>query len=521
MPPGAVVTPYGTEMVDEPRAGGEPASTPDHDGGLLEHDELKHRASAGIFIIATRGLAILAIGFGGTIIVARLLTPHDFGVIALGMVLVQVAALLSDGDLGAALIRRAEPPDIAELQALTAFQLVVTIGMVGVMVAVAPFLGEIGWVAALMVSSMPFVALQFPGRILLERSLSYRPLAVIEVAQVLTYYTWAIAFVLAGFGVWGLASATVAMRVASALLMARVSPVGLVRPRFSWSRIRPLMGFGVRFQAASATWLIRDQGLNALIPVVASVATLGLWTLARRLLELPLLLFESLWRVSFPTMSQLLAAKERASVGALLERSAGMTAVGSGVILTALAGGALGLVPGLFGEQWAAASGVVPLACLALGIRGAVSAASIGYLYAVGDASAVLRASIFEAAVLLGVALPLLPALDVTAVGVGWVAAAVVEVSILARATHRWTSVRLLRPLAVPLVVGIAAGSLGLLVADAGGRDLVSGVAGALTSVICFQAGLLLLDRRVLFDTVRFAAASVRAASRSTPAGTV
>jgi hypothetical protein len=28
-------------------------------------------------------------------------------------------------------------------------------------------------------------------------------------------------------------------------------------------------------------------------------------------------------------------------------------------------------------------------------------------------------------------------------------------------------------------------------------------------------------DRRVLFDTVRFAAASVRAASRSTPAGTV
>jgi hypothetical protein len=145
----------------------------------------------------------------------------------------------------------------------------------------------------------------------------------------------------------------------------------------------------------------------------------------------------------------------------------------------------------------------------------------MGYLYAAGDASAVLRASTFEAAVLLGVALPLLPALGVTAVGVGWIAAAVVEASILASATHRWTSVRLLRPLAVPLIVGIAAGSLGWLVADAGGRDLVSGAAGAATSVVCFQAGLLLLDRRVLFDTVRFAAASVRAASRSTPAGTV
>jgi Polysaccharide biosynthesis protein len=313
-----------------------PPAADDGEEGALSRDELKRRASGGIFIVGTRGLAILLIGFGGNVVIARLLTPHDFGLVAIGMAFVVFASLLADGGLGAGLIRRAEPPDIEELQALTALQLAVSTGLALAIAAVAIPFGEAGWVTAVMVCSMPLAVLQFPGRILLERSLSYRPLALVEVSQVLTYYAWAIGFVVAGFGVWGLASATVAMRVAAALIMIRVSPVGLVRPRFHWSRIRPLIGFGVRFQATSATWLVRDQGLNAAIAAIASISTLGLWSLARRLLEVPFLLFDSLWRVSFPTMSQLMAAKS--DVAPLIERAVGMAAVGGGVVLVGLAG---------------------------------------------------------------------------------------------------------------------------------------------------------------------------------------
>lgn len=96
-----------------------------------------------------------------------------------------------------------------------------TVALALVAAAVAVPVGEIGWVIALMVSSMPLVTLQFPGMILLERSLSYRPLAVVEVSQVLVYHAWAIGLVVAGFGIWGLASATVARAVAAALMMAR------------------------------------------------------------------------------------------------------------------------------------------------------------------------------------------------------------------------------------------------------------------------------------------------------------
>jgi O-antigen/teichoic acid export membrane protein len=499
---------------DEPHQA--PTISSGDEPGPLPRDELTRRASAGVFIVATRGLAILLLGLGGNVVLAHLLTPRDFGVVAIGLSFVLFTAMLSDGGLGAGLIRRAEPPTTEELQALTAFQLVVTVTIALVVAAAAAPFGEIGWVIAVMVSSMPLVALQFPGMILLERSLSYRPLAVVEVSQVLVYHACAIGLVVAGLGVWGLATATVARAATAALIMARVSPAGLVRPRFSWRRIRSLIGFGARFQATTATWVIGDQVLNVSIAAIASVSTLGLWSLARRALEVPFLLFHSLWRVSYPAMSQLLAAKGDAAP--VIERVLGLAAVGSGVVLTGLAGSAPGLIPGLFGEHWRAASGVIPWACLGLGIGGSVSVATSGYLYGVGDPSAVLRSVVFQTITCFAVALPLLPLIGVSAVGLGWFISAVVQAVVLGRATLKWTQVRLVRPLLVPVAVGVISAGIGWMVADLGGEDLWSGVAGGACSVVCFQVGLLILGRELLYETFRFVARSMRAAGSRGPA---
>jgi O-antigen/teichoic acid export membrane protein len=498
--------------------GAEPASTDEIDQaasvsrhGALPRDELRRRASAGVSIVATRGLAILLISFGGNVVIARILTPHDFGVVAIGMTLVYFISTLADGGLGAALIRRAEAPDRDELEALMAFQLSGTVGLAVVIAAAAIPFGQIGGVIALMVTSMPLVMLQWPGRILLERSLSYRPLALVELSQVLVYQAWAIGLVVAGFGVWSLASGTVVMRVAAALVMAVVCPAGIVRPRFSWCRVRPLIGFGLRFQGASATTLVEGQGLNASIAAIASVSTLGLWSLARRIMEVPFLLFDSLWRVSFPTMSRLIAANE--DVAPLLERAVGMAAAGSGVILTGLAGSSPGLIPGLFGGQWHAAAGVIPAACLGLGIGGSLSVATVGYLYAVGDASAVLRALLFRAIVTFAVVLPLLPVLGATATGLGWLIASVVEGAVLRRATLKWTHVRLVRPLLIPVIVGTISAAAGWLVASRGGANLGSGLLGGMCSVLLFLAGLSVLDGKLLRETFRFALESIRGAA--------
>jgi O-antigen/teichoic acid export membrane protein len=82
------------------------------------------------------------------------------------------------------------------------------------------------------------------------------------------------------------------------------TPDGVVRPRLGWSRIRPLLGFGARFQAVGVVNIVRDLGLNLGTVVIAGVSTLGLWNLAYRVMQLPYLLFSSLWRVSYPAMAR-------------------------------------------------------------------------------------------------------------------------------------------------------------------------------------------------------------------------
>ncbi|MFG2796170.1 oligosaccharide flippase family protein [Streptomyces pseudovenezuelae] len=486
------------------------AGRPRDEDEALSGSELKRRAKAGVFVVSTRGLVILLLGFAGNVVVARLLDPHDFGVVAIGMSFVLFAGLVSDGGLGAGLIRREEPPTRQELGALSALQLGVTLAMAALAAALAIPLGRVASVTAVMVASMPLVALQFPGRILLERSLRYRRLVAVEMSQVLCYQAWAIGTVAAGFGVWGLATATVVRALAGAVVMAFVCPAGLVRPLPTFRLVRPLVGFGLRFQAVNATWLLRDQVLNVCVASFGGVAQLGLWALAKRLMEVPYLILQSLWRVSFPTMSRLAADEVRTT--RLVQQALDITTVGMGFVLTGLAGSAPGLVPGLFGPQWRDAAAVVPGACLGLAVGGAVSVATQGYLYALGDARTVLRASLLQAVTWFAVTLPLLVPLGVASVGLGWFAGAVVEALVLGRATTRRIPVRLFRPLLAPVLVGTGSSALGWAVSVRGGGTLWSGLAGGGCSAVLFAVGMTVADRRLVRRTCGFAAGSVRAA---------
>jgi O-antigen/teichoic acid export membrane protein len=208
-------------------------------------------------------------------------------------------------------------------------------------------------------------------------------------------------------------------------------------------------------------------------------------------------------------MARLLELKQ--DCGRLIERAVGIAAVGTGIALTGLTGSAPGLVPGVFGERWADSAEALPGACLALAIAGSVGVATQGYLYAVGDASAVLRATVVQAVLLLTVTLPLLPHVGVAAVGIGWLVAASIESVLLVRATKRTLELRLAKGLVAPFSIGCASAFVGWMVADRAGRDIRSGLAGGMTSVGLYVLGLLIFRRALLFDAVRFFAGSFRA----------
>ena len=302
-------------------------SEPDAFG--LSRSEVRGRALAGVVYVTASGFVSLVIAFVGNLALARMLSPHDFGAVAIGMTVTMVAGALAEGGLGAGMVRRPEPPTRKELRALNGIQLAISLAFVIPTCLVALRFGDIGAVTVIIVASLPIDMLQTPGRVVLARSMRYDRQALIDFGGNWSFYAFAVTTVAFGAGVWGYAAATIVRSSVSAFLAA-ILTIGFLAPSVrGWRGERALVGFGMRFQA---TWLIqvlREQGVNAVAALVAGLHTVGLWTLASRMMRFPTLAFQSLYAVGFPAMANLLARGEdprpvilrvvrRAAVGATL-----------------------------------------------------------------------------------------------------------------------------------------------------------------------------------------------------------
>src|SRR2546421_2736296 len=94
-----------TQLADEPSA-------------QLAADEVRGRATSGAALLGARGLLVMLVGIVANLVLARLLTPRDFGLVTIGTVLLTLGGYLAEGGLGAALIQRSEPPRRRELEAV-------------------------------------------------------------------------------------------------------------------------------------------------------------------------------------------------------------------------------------------------------------------------------------------------------------------------------------------------------------------------------------------------------------------
>jgi O-antigen/teichoic acid export membrane protein len=483
----------------------------------LGRAEVRSRAATGAALLGARGALIYALGIVANLVLARLLVPRDFGLVALGTGVVIFGSYLADVGLGASLIRRERAPAPAELQAVNALQLALTIFVAVVTLAVALPFGRDGLVVASMVASLPIAVVRSPSVIVLERELHYRVVATADVVEALAYYVWAIGTVALGLGVWGLATAVVVRAGAGTATVLAIGPLGLVRPRWSWRLVRPLLAFGAKVQGSMVLLIAREQGVNLIIAAVGSVSTLGVWNLAWRVIQVPSLLFLSVARVAFPALSRLLGAGE--DPRAALERGIAVLAAVTGVVSVALVGLAPAL-PDLVGSKWSGVPAVILWSGLALIVAAPIGVAAPGYLFAVDEAGVVAAATVVSGLVWFGMIVALLPAYGAASAGIGWLVGGLFSSAILLRRTTARSGAALVSHAATPTVVALVAALGGWLVAHLPTSALLGGVLGALAGELVLLAGLALTSRRAFHDSrslVRDALSGLR--RRGSPVG--
>jgi O-antigen/teichoic acid export membrane protein len=335
----------------------------------------------------------------------------------------------------------------------------------------------------------------------------------VDASEVVANLAWAIPAAALGFGAWSLATAMVVAAAVATIVACVLSPTGFLLPSVEFSRLRPILGFGLRFQVVNASHLACDAVLIAGIGAIGGITVLGLWNFAFRILRVPYLLFEAMWHVGFPSFSRLQDAPGDQDVGGLLERTVATVAVAVVAVLCPLVACSPALVPLLFGDVWADASLILPGSALALGVYGPIGISGYAYLYARGDSTTALQGSLISNTVRWGTTFALLPGIGVAAIGIGWAAGAFSELPLVAIRTRRASGARLVRRVLRPAIAGSLTATAGWIIADSLGVTAPSALLSLVTATAGFAGLMWIFDRGDLKEAlgmVRKAAGEAR-----------
>jgi polysaccharide transporter, PST family len=478
-------------------------------GAALSRVELSRRVARSVLATSTLGIASLAIGFFGNLVLAHLLHPREFGIVAIGATVVLVAGAFGDAGLGAGMLRWPDSPTRTELSDLVGVQLILGGSLAVVVGAVAAQFGSSGLVVAVMLLAVPVTAFQTPGRVLFMRGVRFERLSIVDGIANIGFYVWAIATVAAGLGVWGLATATIARAMIGTVLIWIVGEPGIVHPTLHHpGRLRPLAGFGLRFQGSYGIFVLREIVVNLLTASIAGVQALGLWSLARRLIEVPYVMVGSLERVVFPAMTHIM--RGGGDPAPVVERSARVVSVIAAIGTATFAGLVPPLIPEVFGGEWTEVGEIVPWATAAVLFLAGAGVVAAGYLMAADRTQDTLRAVFAGAVVWIAVTAGLLPVFGVVGVGMAMFAGLVVESGLYVHATHRSCGARVARHVSPTVLVGAAGiavgGILGVELEPSVAAGFLAGTAALATTLV----GLLAFCRPALFDAIAQTRANVR-----------
>jgi len=254
--------------------------------------DLKVRAIRGGFAKLVSQGANLALRLGSLMILARLLDPDDFGLVAMVTVLTGVLGLFRDFGLSTAAVQRTS---VTEQQLSTLFWINVGIGALLSCIAlagaapIADFYHEprLRWITVALAGVFLVNALGVQHSALLQRQMRFTALAAIDTLSVIISVAVGIGAALQGLGYWALVLMTLVAPAVTSLAVWLATP---------WAPGLPRRGVGTRS-------LIRFGGIVTLNSVVVYVAynlekvllgrvwgadVLGLYGRAYQLVSLPI-----------------------------------------------------------------------------------------------------------------------------------------------------------------------------------------------------------------------------------------
>jgi O-antigen/teichoic acid export membrane protein len=435
------------------------------------------------------------------IVLAWLLNPRDFGLVALATAWVGILGVFSDIGFGSALIQRREvtPSHLSSTFFLNAgLGLLATLAGMAASWPLAHALGTPEVQPVILALSPGFFlnALGLTHLAIAYRDLQFKELAIRDLVATLLGGVVGIAAALQGYGVWSLVAQTLVTSACAAALLWAMLRWRPLSAEVSREALAELWGYSSKLFAFNLFKYLAQNLDKLLVGVLAGQIALGLYNFAQKLVVFPVQnLAGAVGNWLFPRLARL---QGRAGIQTTYFQTCATTAMAIFPLLALLAVVAGPAIPLVFGAKWDPAAPIVPLFALVAGAMTLMSLAG-SMLKALDRPGWLFNWSIFFS-VLIGAALAAGNRWGLLGLAAGMAVAHVVGLVVLDFVTQRLLQVGpgawLLTAVPGGVVAALTAGSAAIVLAVPGRVTLARVVLACLVGGLWYPWGIRWAARR-------------------------
>lgn len=344
------------------------------------------------------------ISFIGTILLARLLLPEDFGLIAMISFVIVIGVIVVDSGLSSSLIRNSKNTSVdysTVFYANVFFSLIFYLVFFFLAPFIARFYDQFTLVPIIRVYSLCFFTAAFSSvqTSILIKGMQFKKIAYLNFPGAVLGIVIGLTMGYYGYGVWsivGMYLGTQTFQMAALWIFSGWKP----KLEFSFEKLKYHYQFGLKLLVSSLLTSVLSNVYNVVIGKFYSLKTTGYFDRANTLSQYPVtILTQVIGKVTFPLMSGIQDEKERLRV--VFEKLVGFTFFVTAPVMLWFSAVAKPLVSLILGKAWLPAVPMFQIVCFG-GVFITLQALNVNVLKIYGRSDLILYKEIFLKIVLIG-----------------------------------------------------------------------------------------------------------------------
>lgn len=282
----------------------------------MPQENLKRDTVKGLLWSSIERFSVQGISFLVMLVVARILSPDDYGLVGMLSIFMAIAQCLIDSGFSNALIRKQDRTDV-DNNTVFYFNMVVSLGLYGIFFAIAPWVADfydepvLKDLMRVLCTTIIINSLAVVQRADYTARLDFKTQARASFVAALASGAVGVTLALSGAGVWTIVWQQITTAAVSTILL-WVFASWHPKWQYSWKSFRELFSYGSKLMSSA----LLDTTYNNIYPIVIgkifTASTLGFYTRAQHFAQLPSSNITGIiQRVTFPVLSKLQNDDER------------------------------------------------------------------------------------------------------------------------------------------------------------------------------------------------------------------